>query len=91
MRNEVKDYQHEPESETESLYDRNPAHSEVEAVRRTRLRTAEEASQLLQELRKLYQSLSPEEQCGVRSFLSDLSESQDQPYPNMKIAVKELS
>ena len=78
MRNEVKDCHHEPESEAEVLYDKNPAHSEVEAVRRTRLRTAKEASQLLEELRKLYQSLTPEEQCGVRSFLSDLSESQGQ-------------
>lgn len=78
MRNEVKDYQHEPESETEVLYDKNPAHTEVKAAGRTRLRTAKEARQLLEELRKLYQSLTPQEQCGVKSFMSDLWKSQHQ-------------
>jgi hypothetical protein len=78
MRNEVKDYQHEQESETEVLHDKNPAHTEIKAVRRTRLRTAKEASELLEELRKLYQSLTPQEQCGVKSFMSDLWKSQHQ-------------
>ena len=41
-----------------------------------KLRTAKEARQLLEELRNAYQSLTPDEQCGVRSFMSDLLESQ---------------
>lgn len=64
------------ESETEVLYEEKPQRSEVEPARKSRLRTAKEASQLLEELRKAYQSLTPEEQCGVRSFMSDLWKSQ---------------
>lgn len=41
-----------------------------------RLRTAKEASQLLQQLRNAYQSLAAEEQREVRSLISDLLELQ---------------
>jgi hypothetical protein len=41
-----------------------------------RLRTAKEASHLLEQLRNAYQSLTLEEQREVRSFMSDLLESQ---------------
>jgi hypothetical protein len=41
-----------------------------------RLRTAKEASQLLEKLRSDYQSLALEEQRGVKNFMSDLFESQ---------------
>jgi len=41
-----------------------------------RLRTAKEASQLLEELRNAYRSLTPEEKRGVKGFMSDLLESQ---------------
>lgn len=41
-----------------------------------KLRTLKEAGQLLEELRKAYRSLAPEEQSGVRSFMSDLFELQ---------------
>lgn len=65
-------------NETEVLYEKNPERREVEPARKSRLRTAEEASQLLEELRKLYQSLTPQEKCGVKSFMSDLWKSQHQ-------------
>jgi len=41
-----------------------------------RLRTAKEVSQLLEELRKAYRPLSPEEKRGVKGLMSDLLESQ---------------
>jgi hypothetical protein len=43
-----------------------------------KLRTAREVGQLLEELRNAYQSLAPEEQRGVKTFMSDLFELLDQ-------------
>src|SRR5262249_57495519 len=40
-----------------------------------RLRTAKEASQLLEELRNAYRSLTPEEQPGAKAFISHLFKS----------------
>lgn len=39
-----------------------------------RLRTAKEASQLLEELRNSYRQLAPNEQRAVKSFMSDICE-----------------
>jgi hypothetical protein len=43
-----------------------------------KLRTAREVGQLLEELRNDYQALAPEEQRGVKTFMSDLFELLDQ-------------
>ena len=72
----TKDCHHAPDSETELLHDQNPEDSEAEAREKRRFRTAKEASQLLEQLRKAYQSLIPKEQGEVRKFLSDVLESQ---------------